>query len=404
MAGWDFSNWDEGVWDEGSPTTAVATPAQIASALASSNMRLEFAFEQRTKTFAFLNDLTPAVIAGAGGVGCDNRSAGAMRTLTGVQARAELLPMGFTPERGDTYLAVFADLQVPAVSSSYWHRFALGLFHLDEPGENLTPAGKVITLSGADLMVDLIADHSPFPFLVPSASDYGHAADGLIEARGFISEIAALGRFTPNGFSWPATASVADVVRDILAGVNYYPAWFDGVGRAQATERVDPIAITPAVSYGGASDPPMIVDVDVPRRRQATRQPNRCTVKVDDPRRPPFAAYAVNNDPGSPSSVASTGRTQPADRDIPTMIDAPTAEDFASVEILVAAAGGTEMTITTRPDPRRTGHEVYAVTLPGFEDATPWLVLSWHMDLSPAGRMTHILGPIEPVAVTVGIL
>lgn len=382
-------------------TPTAATDAQIAAALAAPGLRLEYAFEQRTRTYGLIADVTDAVIVDTGAITLDNMGQGVMRSLSGLQVRADELPASFDP--ASSYLAVFVDLLIPEVGLTYWERFPLGLFRLDKPREGLTSAANIITLGGADNAINLLSTGST-PFQVAAGVDYASAVSAIVIARGMLSTILPVGITTPAAFAWDPTAAWGSIANALLAGVNYYPVWFDAFGRGVITPRVDPIAVPPAVDYLAETTPRMIIDTVVPRSQDGAKQINRAVVRVNDPLRAPFSAYAQNDDSGSSASVPVRGEIQSRTIDAPQMLNVATAEDYAAVELLIAAAQVRTLSLTTRPDPRRTGHETYTVQLPGYEEETQWLVLGWQLPLSRTGNMVHSLGKITSTAITVGAL
>lgn len=381
----------------------VASAGQIATALAGSALLLNFSFEWRTAQYGFIADVTPAVMRETGAIKLDNMTAGAGRVLNSLTVRKDLLPMGF--DIGASYLAVFADLAIPAVSSDYIERFALGLYKLDAPTEPLSSGtGTLATLNGASLGAQLIASEHADPFRVAAGTDYATAVSARVTADGYLSGISALGITTPNDFVWAPTASDATICNDLLAGVNYYPIWFDATARAKITQRLDPIGLTPDVTYSTLVEPRMVLDVATPRSMATQRYPNRAVIRVNDPLRLQFSSYAQNDDPSSPISTVTRGTTTNVQRDVPTTVNAATAQNAANMELVLAAAQAKQLLLSTRPDPRRTAHETYLVTLGADEVATQWMVLDWTLPFTSNGAMIHTLGTARNTAITVGNL
>lgn len=403
MAKWGSATWGGFVWGDitSVPPSTFASPAQIAAILAGEGLAelLHYEFEQRTKSFGFVARLTDAIVTGSGNVSLDNLATGAGRTVT-CTARVDDLPMSFDPET--SYLAVFADLWINGMN--YFERYSLGLFRLDAPAETLTPGGSTVTLRGADLMTELLAAQEKDPYLIAAGTDYAAAVRTLVLARGLNEVIANTGIVTPTDQVWKPNTSDADIANETLLGVNYFPLYFDPVGKARIKQRIDPFGETIAVTWSTLAEPRMILTDSIARATASQRYPNRCVVRVDDPLRAPFGSYAENDDPSSSMSVPVRGNISAITKDVATALNQPTAQDVANYELLLAAAQSKTLTIHTRPDPRRLAHEVYQLTIGTEEVATRWLVLGWDLPLTPDGKMTHRLAAAKSVAINVGAL
>lgn len=399
MALWGEPLWGDFIWGGDPDDTAAADLARVLAGVGGATP-MRFRLEWRTKTYGFLGNLTPLWIADSGSISLDNFSVGVLRRLDGVLLRATDLPEGF-PESG-AWVAPFCDVLV----AGQWEALPLGLFKLDQPTETLLPNGELRwSVRGADAMTDLLQDDNEDPYLVQAGTDYGVAVSVLLQELGFKTDIDPLGVAAPNDIVFPPGTSSATIASKLLAGANYYQAFFDAVGTARAQERVDPWAMVPAIEYSTRAAPLMVLPA-AGRQQDTARYPNREVVRVNDPKRPAFAAYAENNDPASPISTLQRGSTTQATVDIPTAPDVATAQDIAAWDLAAAVARSRVLTLSTRLDPRRAEHEAALITLDLHEVATPWLALGWTLPLSTqeGARMTHSLGNARNTALSVGTL
>lgn len=380
-----------------SPTTFDASLIPAALAGRSGPIAMRFRFEKRTKTFGFIEDITIAVLRNVGNISQTNDEEGVSRNVS-LSLDPSLLPttLNFTSDN----VAVFCDV---LIGGSYWEAFSLGLFRMDYPQERLSPNGDILwDLEGVDMMVDLLTDQRSEPYLVPAGTDYGTAANALILAQGFKSAIPTIGKLTPVDFVFDPGQSDAQIANGLLQAVNYYPVYFDEHATARTQLRTQPYGRTPAVFYSTELEPRMLMPGA--SRSRDTSQPNRIVVRIADPKRFPFAAYAENTDPSSEISIVTRGATVQEELDDGRIYDITTAQDIAAWALYDAAAHARTLEISTRIDPRRSAHETYQLEIESHEVNTRWLVLGWELPLAEGGVMTHTLGYAPNVAVALGTL
>lgn len=391
------------------PFTPTATPVDDALSGRFGPAVVNYRFEQRTKSFGFIADLTEAIRSAnsPGVVHLDNNQAVA-RTCDLSVGLPELLPGGFTPDDPDTFnVAIWADVVVPGVGIT---SIALGLFHLDDPVLVQSAGYAEWQAKGSDMAFFLAQASSPIPYVVPAGSVYLNVVAGLCRQYGLAEGISVIGGLqytTPFDFVWPAGTTFLAIANELLAGINYYPVWADEQGVMRTRFRNDPATETPAVFYRTDAEPKLVAATKPSQRsRSVSALFNQISVAVDDPRRVPYTAFRTNADPNSPASTVKSGRANfkaitgsdtPGTRAILNTVMADTLADWL---VRDQAAMAVSRTIQTHPDPRRTNREWIQLTLDDYEVQTLWRVVKYDLTLAPGGPHDFQLELAQEIVVT----
>lgn len=376
-----------------------ASASQIEDALSgrSGPVRLSYRFEQRSTSYAFIADLTAAVEAAE--ITLDNNRT-VIRTAT-FTLKPESLPEEFDPAAD--YVAVIARLLVPVYRPGtslqppgydiLTNDISMGLFRLDVPRRHYEANGRTVwEVEASDLTGRLITAKTATPYLVASGTNYITAVETIFDLIGFEHDFPAVGDVTPVAFAWAPGTSYAQIVNDLLFGINFYPAWPDNTGIFTSRERIDPVSETPAVVYSTNAEPRLVTS-PFERLEDRTRFPNQVVVIIDDPRRTAEYALRVNDDPDSPISVYSLGVTNFApELSGGRVVDLPTAQEIADFELKNYSAESLVGALRTFPDPRRSPQETYQITIESVETASRWKVQGWQLNLTNGTEMEHAMG------------
>lgn len=370
-------------------------------------VRMSYRFQQRTTSFAFIADLTDAVEEAD--ITLDN-SRLVVRTANFTMNPDEM-PVGFDP--ASDYVAVLAlvlvatyrpgtDTEPPGFDYSEVD-IPMGLFRLDAPRRRYTPNGRTRwEVEASDLTGSLITAKTPTPYSVAVGTNYITAVETIFGLLDFEHDFPAVADVTPVAFVWAPGTPYAQIVNDLLFGINFYPAWPDGTGVFMSRERVDPYVDTINAAYSANTEPRLVAS-PWERLEDRTRYPNRVVVVIDDPRRTAGYALRTNNDPASPVSLATLGVINP----LPAIsggrvVDLPTAQEIVDFELKALSAASLHGDLRTFPDPRRGPRETYQLSIETVEVASIWRVLGWKLDLKNGSEMQHTLG--EAIALETSIV
>lgn len=373
-------------WSLEAGAPAAPTASEIADALSGryGPVVLRFRYEWRSPLYAFLGDLSPAVLQ-PGVITCDNGRA-VVRSLA-LEVDPSELPDGFVP--GESLIAPSCGLLVRGM----WVTFELGLYRSDVARKRHYARTLGMQCSDVSAFLDKATAE---PFALAASTGYDTAIEDVLDDLGLPHEIPATASVTPVAHTWGPEPTWRAVTTQIAAGLNWLPPWADRRGKLTTRDRgTDPASITEAVTYSDGDEPLMIDASGDYERSDDYQQPNQVVVVIDDPRHAGFGFVRRRN--ADATSLVSTANravdqqvlnsdSTPSTRAI---LDATTAQAVADYELRAAAGAAAAATLVTFLDPRRDAHENYRLQIAGVEDNTLWRVLSWRMRLEVGAPMEH---------------
>ncbi len=353
-----------------------------------------FRFQHRTRTNTLVQDLDGIVLPG-GNVDLDNDRP-TVRTcrFTMDQAGIDALTAPFDP--ASDHVAIFLELLVDGVFQS----FQQGLFRLDVVDRDDRPDGTLLVCEGADVAIHLLEDWLTTPLTVTSGTNYIDAINTQLAAVGLTSALPAVAEVLPVDRTWaPLENSRWDVVRELALSINQFDPWAQADGSILTRERVAPSSETADVAYSTEIEPRLLVP-GTRRKENRSRFVNRNAVLIDHPARAAAFELRENNDPASPISIASTGKTVTTEISGGIILNTTVAGEIADYELQDAAARALLRDIETVADPRRKAHEFYTLEITDIEANTLWRAQSWSLPLTVGEPMRHTLGRAAPVTIT----
>jgi hypothetical protein len=225
------------------------------------------------------------------------------------------------------------------------------------------------------------------------------AAVDILDGLGLPHALPHTARETPVEVVWPPDAEWVEVLNGLLTAPGFYPQFPDRTGQIRTGPLQDVSLRTPDVTY---TDHDFLL-ADPIRFTTVTREfANKIVAIMGDPNQAPLVATAVNDDPSSPVSTVTLGRTirRTVNRDDAANQDA--LNEIAASILRDEAGLSEQIEIATMPDPRRNVREVYAISHSLYPElAGNWKVISWRLDLKNGGRMRHTLSRARRTLVTV---
>lgn len=354
-------------------------------------VKTRFRAERRTHTFELIDDISHAITSAT--VTLDT-TASITRS-----ARMRILPK-FLPADFDLYndhIAVMVEVEI----NSAWQSYPMGLFHIDTIDETwrMDETGtETWDVQCSDVSSHLFEYEATQPYTVQSGTYYTDAAQDLVVSLDLVPGIDPSGLKTIVPLTWPAGTSYGQIINDLLAGINYFPAWADRYGRITSRERIAPHLEAPAAVYTTSEEPRMMRDAFGLRftRAQAT---NTIQVTVSSSSLAPSTIEAVNDDPLSPISAVNRGPSvsQVAGDRMPSSEIMMNAADYL---VRDAAVRARTASLNTVPDPRRDAHEFYTIEVPGM-DSRLYRAEGWTFDCTAGATMAHRLADASEIQVTV---
>ena len=350
-----------------------------------------FRVERRTHLFEFIDDVSHAITSAS--ITLDTTAA--ICRSARVSILPDLLPSDF--DLYEDHLAIIAEVRI----GDEWREYAMGLFHIDTVDDTwrMDEVGRrTWSAECADVLAHLFEYEVTQPYTIAAGVHYTEAIEEIIVSLGLLPAIPPSGLVTIVPLTWPAGTSYGQIVNDLLAGINYFPAWADRQGRITSRERIAPHLEQPAVVYTTESEPRMIRDGFSQRflRAQAT---NTIQVTVSSAALAPSSIEAVNDDPLSSISTVNRGPSvsQVAGDRMPSSDVMMATADYL---VRDAAVRARTASLNTIPDPRRDAHEFYTVEVPGLAPRL-YRCEGWTFDCRPGATMAHRLADASEVQVTV---
>lgn len=192
----------------------------------------------------------------------------------------------------------------------------------------------------------------------------------------------------------PGTTKLA-IVNDLLAAINYESLYFDEDGVAIARPYVSPQDRPPEFTY--AADERSVIAQPLRQTLDLFAVPNKWTLVVSDPDRPVLTSTASNNDPASPTSTVSRGRT---------IVDFRTEQDAADQAALDAKVARLafeasqvfeEINFPTALMPIHSHNDVYALVYPDLGVSERYSERAWELPLQAGATMAHTIRRVVTV-------
>ena len=353
-----------------------------------------FRYEHRDRTNALVQGL-PGVVLEGGEIDLDSdRPTVRTCSLTLNQVAIDALASPFDP--ASDHIAIFMEVLVDGT----FQEFQLGLFRLDVVDHIDDSATALLAIKGADVAIHLLEDFITAPLTVATGTNYIAAIETQLDAVGLSHMLPAVAEVLPVDRTWKPGTARWDIVRELAFAINRFPPWAQADGIFITRERISPSDEAADVSYSTEQEPKLLRPPTVLQENRS-RFPNRAVVLIDHPARAPLFELRVNNDPTSPISIASTGKTTEAQEFAGgIVVDTTVAGEIAAYELRDRTARALFREIVTVADPRRGAHEFYQLTITTIESVTLWRAEKWTIPLTVGAPMNHRVGRAAPVTIT----
>ncbi len=363
------------------------TDAQLSDALAGLLGPVHYAprYHLRTVENGILDDLTVAFRQGQ--VTLNNFQDGAMRVL-----EAQLEPSLVTALNPLTDV-ISASIEVGAnvAGVAETRLIQVGLFIMDNPEKVITPLGETWQIRALDLSVLLLQNTPGTPYRVAAGTRYSTAVETILDLLGLRHSIGEVGDVTPFDLTWGPDVAFANIINDLLRGINFYSLYPTATGVFTTTGRVDLITQPAAQVYASGDG---LVLQEWRQRISPRLESNEVVVLRDHPLGVAFFSKVTNSDGDSLNSTATLGVVNRASViSIDALVDQAMATVVATQEVRDRAMRSQAADFQSVPDPRRGAHETYQVTIEGGPQTETWAVDTWQMSLDGTS-MTH--GLLKP--------
>lgn len=264
----------------------------------------------------------------------------------------------------------------------------VGTFSLSTPSRALSVAGVVTRdVEAYDLLVVLHEDKVTDRYSVAAGTLYTAAVATVASSAGVAASITPSTLTLPAAMEWEPGTTKLRIINDLLGAINYESAFFDelGVLTCQPYQSPDerPIAYTYAdgVASVRSGDAEQTVDLfDVA---------NRWVLVTSEPDRPVLVSTYTNDDPLSPTSTVSRGRTIVDFREDEEAADQTTLDAKAARLAFEASQVFEAVDFETALMPMHGNADVLRLEIPGLAVSARYAEQTWSMPLRAGATMKH---------------
>jgi hypothetical protein len=272
-----------------------------------------------------------------------------------------------------------------------------GVFLLTSPTRKADPNGVVTReVKAYDQGLILKDDKTTNRYAAASGTLYTDQVTTVLTGAGITDvNLTPSSLVIPTTIEWDPGTPKLTVVNDLLAAINYESIWFDEHGQAVVQPYVSPQVRPSQFVY--TADTQSVITPGVEQTLDLFGVPNKWVLVVSEPDRGPLTSTFSNNDPASPTSIPSRGRTIV---EVRTGQQAPT---LVVLDELAARAGFRasqvyeEITLPTGLMPIHSHNEVITLVYPDLGVSENYSERQWVLPLKAGATMQHIIRRIVSV-------
>lgn len=278
-------------------------------------------------------------------------------------------------------------------------RYQVGLYITTPPKQTHRQTHSVGQLEGRGLEWVLDNDYFGTSYSLAAGTNYIAAAIAIIAAKGLRYSIPASTLTLPAAKTWGPDVSKLDIINDLLNGAGYYTLWADRYGVLKSVPYFELASAHPALQlFSGEGS--LVIDA-VEQEGIYETLANKVIVYKENTQGSSIRVTRTNNDPASPVSTVTLGRTITRVIKDSNIADTATAQAIARRAIEEAASYTNKLKVTTMPVPDRELHEVYDLALYNADGAPIgfglWWCDSWELGFTlKSAKMVHNLKRLEP--------
>ena len=268
----------------------------------------------------------------------------------------------------------------------------LGVFVPTKPDDNVEGPVKSVSIAAYDRTQKVADTNSADLLYWASGTQYLDAVEQLLTASSIetIFKTANSAAFSEAREDWPVGTPNLQVVNQLLSEINYNGLWFDSTGAAV----LEPAALPESSEIEhvlDTNDPETrVVAGRFSRSRDYYNAANTFIVICQNPEKAaPMRAVAVNDNPQSPISTVSRGRSICSVTYVDNIADQTALQAVADRLRDESMISGEVLTVETGLQPGWGVRDVVALNYHG--ETSVCISQSWDMELCVGGRMVHKL-------------
>ena len=271
-----------------------------------------------------------------------------------------------------------------------WIEWPLGVFLLSTPPRIVDSTGVIIReIEAYDQLQVLIDDKVEDRYTVGQGTNYIVAVKALLDGAGIINQnLTPTASTLPVVRDWEPGTQKKIIINDLLGAINYRSLWFDENGVAVAMPYVSPA--DRASEYTYEINEESVILPGVVDSLDLFAIPNKWVLTVSEPDRDPLMSVYTNENPDSPTSTVSRGRTIVDYREYEA-VDQATLDARAERIAFEASQVYQQVELSTGLMPFHSDSDVVTLIHPGLSILSKFGEVAWEYDLRPGAVMKHRL-------------
>jgi hypothetical protein len=271
-----------------------------------------------------------------------------------------------------------------------WVEFPLGVFLLSTPSRRARETGGVIReVEAYDQLQVLKDDRVTGRYLIVVGTPYIGAIKTLLDGAGIVSQnLTTSTKTLPVDREWDMGTPKLTIIGELLKALNYDPLFFDEEGVAIARPYVS--SDQRASEYTYADDDKSVLFPDVEETVDLFNVPNQFVLTVSQPDRPALRSIYTNNNPASPTSTVSRGRTIVDPRQVDA-VDQATLDSLAQTAAFKASQVYQTVSMGTGIMPQHSHNDVLSLQFSSLGINAKYEEIGWSMQLKAGARMEHTI-------------
>lgn len=291
-----------------------------------------------------------------------------------------------------------------------WVDFTLGVLNQLPSGTTITRGYSLYSLACADSAQLLSDDEIQYAAGFSAGTSVVQAINSVVETYTGRTPIPTLipdtGKRLPAAVTWNAGTARIAIINDLLASINYFPAWFDERGRMRSSPIPDYRTVTETASFETTLDaigPSMTTQPDPSQwfnaflltvQNPATSVSNGSAADngTSSGTGQGFSVYYENNDPTSPISIPRWGHKKLQSLSNSSIVDEATAYAACVTAAQVSSRVYAPISFTTPAWPLSQANDIYRLHIVAADEPdTNYLYIetAWSMAIGPGQVTTH---------------
>lgn len=367
--------------------------------------QINFKYHLLDQDDTYLGDITHLMVSKGSSISLDNqaeihRSANFRVRDTGeinflkerIQPFAQVwIPPGPILARDFTFLEdtqpVLYDTLRKAPAEGGYAEFPLGVFLLSTPELEYENDKQYRNITAYDKLQILVDDGFTERYVANEGAVITDEVVALLQQAGLTKiNIADSDKTLPAWQAWDPDVSRLEVINQLLGIINYEPIYVDEYG--YFTSRPYRTPAQRAAEHEYSINELSVILPGAKAKTDFFSVPNEWVGIVSEPDRPPLTYTYQNTNPDSPTSIGNKGWTKTKYIDVDAA-DQESLEGIVQKQAYMDTQVHTEVEFNTALMPFHSHNDVYQLNHHKLAVDGKFEELSWSMDLSSEGNMTH---------------